>query len=129
MATTMYPRLNNESYPLSSAEISLTVASLKNSYTNYPNPFNPGIGQYTTIGYVLPEDAYIDIELFTITGEEVRRVANNSFRLAGSQQQDIWRGLNDRNFDVQPGTYYCRITARYISGRTEVFRRKVSLVR
>ncbi|MCP4706638.1 MAG: hypothetical protein GY865_18720, partial [candidate division Zixibacteria bacterium] len=124
-----YPRLDNQSYPISSTEISLTVASLETSFTNYPNPFNPALGQYTTIGFVLPEDAFIDIELFTITGEEVRQVADNSFRLAGSQQQDIWRGHNDRDFAVQPGTYYCRITARYVSGRTEILRRKVSIVR
>ncbi|MCP4706665.1 MAG: hypothetical protein GY865_18860, partial [candidate division Zixibacteria bacterium] len=51
LATIMYPRLDNQSYPISSTEISLTVASLETSFTNYPNPFNPALGQYTTIGF------------------------------------------------------------------------------
>ncbi len=129
LATAISPKLAGGTYPLRSAEISLTAASLESSFTNYPNPFNPGVGEYTIIGYVLPEDAFIDIELFTITGEEVRQVADNSFRSAGSQQQDVWRGHNDNGFAVQPGTYYCRITARYVTGGSEVFRRKVSIVR
>ncbi|MFH2037332.1 MAG: hypothetical protein ABIJ45_13080, partial [Candidatus Zixiibacteriota bacterium] len=129
LATAISPKLAGGTYPLRSAEISLTAASLESSFTNYPNPFNPGIGEFTIIGYVLPEDAFIDIELFTITGEEIRQVADNSFRSAGSQQQDVWRGHNDNGFAVQPGTYYCRITARYVSGGSEVLRRKVSIVR
>ncbi len=130
MATAIYPVLESgTSYPLYGTEISITEASLGQSFTNYPNPFNPAQDGATTIGYVLSEDAHVDIELFSITGEAVKTVAENAFREAGSQQTDIWSGDNDAGCDVVPGTYFCRITAHYVSGRTEEHKRKIAIIR
>jgi hypothetical protein len=79
---------------------------------------------------VLSEGAHVDIEMFTITGELVRKLSTGSFRSAGPQdEQDVWDGTSDAGRLVQPGTYFCRITARYGSGRTEEARRKVAVTR
>ncbi|UCE24992.1 MAG: right-handed parallel beta-helix repeat-containing protein [Candidatus Zixiibacteriota bacterium] len=129
LLTVIYPLAGASGYPLLSTELSLTQASLEESFTNYPNPFNPDIGQETTIGFVLTEDARIDIELFTITGKLVKRVATDNFRSAGAHQQDKWDGSNDRGLRVRPGTYFCRVTANYVSGRSEIYKRKISVVR
>jgi len=129
LLTTVYPILSGSGYPLTSAEISISEENLGTSYTNFPNPFKPALGEETTIGYVLPEDAYVDIEIYTITGESVRKITSGSFRSAGSHQEDKWNGMTAKGLDVVPGTYFCQIKARYISGGEETHRRKIAVVR
>ncbi|MEW6413161.1 MAG: right-handed parallel beta-helix repeat-containing protein [Candidatus Zixiibacteriota bacterium] len=129
LLTQVSPVLADGSYPILSTELSITSVNLGESFTNFPNPFNPADGEVTTIGYVLAEHAYVDIELFTITGELVSRLIENSYREAGAHRSDTWDGANDKNLNVLPGTYFCRITARYTSGRQESFTRKIAVVR
>ena len=117
------------SYPLHSTEISLVAADLGNSFTNYPNPFNPARNEQTTIGFVLTEAANVNIEIYSITGELIKEVVLNDYRAAGSYQSDIWAGLNDAGLKVIPGTYFCRIYVKYVSGNQEEFRRKIAVVR
>ena len=69
------------------------------------------------------------IEIFSITGETVKEVVMDAFRLAGPHQSDQWSGHNGVGLDVIPGTYFCRITARYTDGTVETFRRKVAVIR
>jgi hypothetical protein len=129
LLTAVYPELVGGDYPFLTPQVSVAPNNLVTSFTNYPNPFNPSRDEATTIGYVLPEDGYVDLEIFTITGESVKRVARGDYREAGPHQEDTWSGINDSGYDVLPGTYFCRITARYGSGRTESCRRKVTVVR
>jgi hypothetical protein len=128
LGTTLYPLLTDASYPLFSVEVSLGMADLGSSFTNYPNPFNPGL-QPTTIAYALSADAHVDIEIFSITGKAVKEVVMDAFRAAGTHQSDQWAGQNGVGLDVIPGTYFCRITARYTNGTVATFRRKVAVVR
>ncbi|PKK85034.1 MAG: hypothetical protein CVT49_00390 [candidate division Zixibacteria bacterium HGW-Zixibacteria-1] len=128
LATAIIPVIDAISYPISTADLSLMSTDLEHSFTNYPNPFIPS-ERPTIIGFVLDEDAYVDIEIFSITGDAVREVVMNSYRAAGSYNSDTWTGDNDSGLDVLPGTYFCRITARYNSGRTESFRRKIAVIR
>ncbi|MEZ5360319.1 MAG: right-handed parallel beta-helix repeat-containing protein [Candidatus Zixiibacteriota bacterium] len=129
LATPVYPIVNGMSYPLYSEEISVVSADLEHSFTNFPNPFNISQGETTTIGYSLSEDSYVDIEIFTITGEAVAVVADNIFRGAGTHQSETWNGKNGVGQIVIPGTYFCRITARSISGKTESYKRKIAVIR
>ncbi len=129
LATAVYPILTGLTYPLSSAEISVATAELENSFSNYPNPFNISRGEVTTISYNLSENAYVDIEMFTITGEAVSLVTDNAYREAGAYQSDTWDGRNDSGQKVFPGTYFCRITARLDSGKTESYKRKIAVIR
>ncbi|MFH2037183.1 MAG: hypothetical protein ABIJ45_12330 [Candidatus Zixiibacteriota bacterium] len=129
IGTGIYPVLNNGSYPIYSRELSLATCGLEESFTNYPNPFNPADDGYTTIGFILIEPANIDIELFTITGDKVSDLVSNDYRVSGEHQTDLWSGLNDAGQKVISGTYFCRITARYVSGETEEFTRKITVIR
>ena len=126
---TVYPILTGTAYPILSAELSVSAAGLDSSFTNYPNPFIPSRGEETIIAYTLEEPAQVDIELFTITGQAVKDVVRDGYRAAGAHQSDTWNGDNDKGRAVVPGTYFCRITVRYASGRTESFRRKIAVVR
>ncbi|MDD4050359.1 MAG: hypothetical protein PHR28_00490, partial [candidate division Zixibacteria bacterium] len=125
----VYPLVIPSIYPLAGMEIAITAAGLEESFSNYPNPFFPSRGEVTTVGYVLSEDAHVDIEIFTITGELVKTIASQAPRMAGPHQSDQWTGANDNAHDVISGTYFCRITARYTSGKVESYRRKVAVIR
>ncbi len=130
LLTAVYPVMPAGAvWPVFGTEISISESNLERSFTNYPNPFNPSRGDSTVIGYVLPEDAHVDIELFTITGKLVKEVALDGFREEGAHSNDVWIGDNDIGLGVIPGTYFCRITARFTSGRTEIFRRKIAVIR
>lgn len=129
MATAIYPSLSGGIYPLTSSELSLAPGSLDGSFTNYPNPFNPGRDEGTTISYVLDRDATVDIEIFTITGEAVKAIVMGAVVPAGETQYESWNGTNGLDLKVVPGTYFCRITARYATGGEESFRRKVAVIR
>ena len=129
LATALFTSLVNVSYPIFTVELSITEANLEESFSNYPNPFNPSLVEFTTFAYVLSEAAQVDIDVYSITGVAVKRVTINATRGAGPHQEDFWYGVNDKGLAVIPGTYYCRITVRYNSGRAEVFRRKAAVVR
>jgi flagellar hook assembly protein FlgD len=101
---------------------------LASSFSNWPNPFNPGY-EATTIGFVLEEEAHVDIEIFTITGELVKTIATGVHSPAGAHDDHAWTGLNNSGHVVIPGTYLCRVTARYSSGRVEDVKRKVAVIR
>jgi hypothetical protein len=128
LATAIFPNLAGVAYPLIGTEISVVQSGLGQSFSNYPNPFNPDLGA-TTIAYVLQQDAHVDIDLFTITGALVKQVTSDASRPAGGNQVDTWSGRNGAGLYVVPGTYFCRITARYADGSTETFRRKVAVIR
>jgi hypothetical protein len=124
----IYPDVAGGGFPLLTADISIVGANLAGSFTNWPNPFNPA-SEVTTIGFVLDQDAWVDVEMFTLTGELVARLAVNEYRSAGPYEIDTWTGHNGSGHLVLPGTYYCRMRARYNSGNSEELKRKVAVVR
>lgn len=72
--------------------------------TNYPNPFNPE----TTISYSLPSDTHVEITIFNIKGQVVRRLVDGE-QPAG-RYQTVWNGKNDNGRSVGSGVYFYRIT-------------------
>jgi hypothetical protein len=50
-------------------------------YQNYPNPFNP----VTTIKYILPEDDFVSLEVYTTLGELVG-VVDKGFKEKGKYE-------------------------------------------
>jgi hypothetical protein len=72
---------------------------------NYPNPFNP----VTTIEYSLPEAAHVQIDIFNIMGQRVRRLVDRE-EPAGSYLTS-WDGTDDRHQTVATGVYLYRFRA------------------
>ena len=73
---------------------------------NYPNPFNP----VTTIGYRLPVDCRVKIDIFNILGQRVATLIDED-QIAGSHRL-LWSGTDSRGLKVNSGVYFCRLTAK-----------------
>lgn len=74
-----------------------------NLLQNYPNPFNP----VTNIKYALPDDSYVTIRVFDITGKEIATLINDAFRQAG-----IYSIVFDATkYNLTSGIYFYRIFA------------------
>ncbi len=72
-------------------------------YQNYPNPFNPS----TTINFDIPEDAYVTLTIFDVTGKVIIRPINHSFLKAGYHDY-IW---NTRESELSSGIYFYSLKA------------------
>jgi hypothetical protein len=72
---------------------------------NYPNPFN---GQ-TLIRYQLPRRADVELDLYNLAGQVVRKLVSSE-QNAGAHQV-VWDGRDERGRTVASGVYLCRLTA------------------
>ncbi len=71
---------------------------------NYPNPFNPG----TTISYMLPEPALVQVAIYDLRGREVRTLLNN--RQAAGDRQVRWDATDNAGQAVGAGIYLYRVS-------------------
>lgn len=72
---------------------------------NYPNPFNP----VTTISYGLPEDGFVQIGIYDVTGKQVRTLVAE-YQFAGTYSV-TWQGENDQGLMLPSGIYFYRMNA------------------
>ncbi len=85
-------------YETNSSELPVAFNLLQ----NYPNPFNPS----TNIKYALPEEGFVTLVLYDITGREVARLMENKFFNAG-----IYSYLLDANLhNMSSGVYLYKIS-------------------
>jgi len=67
---------------------------------NHPNPFS----DYSTIGFSLPTDQHVLLEVYDVTGRKVRTLANNSY---GPGSHTV--GVETK--ELEPGLYSYRLQA------------------
>jgi hypothetical protein len=67
---------------------------------NFPNPFNPS----TTIGFSLPQTAFVTIEVYNSLGQFIKTLANGSFP-AGSHR------INFNAGNLSSGVYFYKLNA------------------
>jgi photosystem II stability/assembly factor-like uncharacterized protein len=73
-------------------------------FQNYPNPFNPK----TTIGYRIGIKGKVNIRIFDLLGNTVRRLVNKN-QSAGFHSVD-WNGKDNSDQNVCSGVYFYQIT-------------------
>ena len=66
---------------------------------NYPNPFNSA----TTIEFTCPSDGFVDLSIYTINGQRIKRLVYDIHR-AGNYQIH-WNGKTDSGAAVSSGMY------------------------
>ena len=84
-----------------SGEIPAAFALLQ----NYPNPFNPS----TEIQFHLPSAATVELTVYNMLGQKVRRLVNE--KLSAGIYQATWDGRNDSGISSATGVYIYRISA------------------
>ena len=89
------------------SEIEIGSPAVYSLSQNYPNPFNPT----TKIGYQIPVDAKVKIELYGITGEKVATLVNGD-HAAGYYNIE----LNANKLNLASGLYMYKMTAQNASG-------------
>ena len=75
----------------------------KNYYLsqNYPNPFNPS----TTISFGLREDSFVNLTIFNLLGQKVKKIVNTHLRSG-------YHSINIDASDLSSGLYVYTINAR-----------------
>ncbi|MCL5019914.1 MAG: T9SS type A sorting domain-containing protein, partial [Patescibacteria group bacterium] len=84
------------------------ASSLPDHYSlnqNYPNPFNP----VTVIQFALPEQAYVNLDIYNILGQRVRTLVHT--QMPAGYHQFEWNGRNDAGQPVSSGIYIYRLRA------------------
>ena len=90
---------------------------------NYPNPFNPG----TTIRFELPENGFVTIKIYDLTGRLVRTLVQEQ-KLAGIHSIQ-WNGTDETGQKVAAGVYLYQIEFTNSNDETMVLTKKMSLVK
>ncbi len=72
---------------------------------NFPNPFNPT----TTIQYALPQAADVELTVYNVVGQPVRRLVAEH-QSAGRYAVE-WDATNDRGHSLSSGMYFYRLQA------------------
>jgi hypothetical protein len=103
-------------------------ASLRDSYSNFPNPFAAGREQ-TTFVFYLEDAARVTLRIWTGRGERVRTLADAADYAQGLHQSLTWDGRNGAGEAVTNGTYVAEIIVRTADGKQERQMRKVAVVR
>jgi hypothetical protein len=73
----------------------------------YPNPFNPK----TTIRYSIKERGPVVLRIYTVAGQLVRTLVNDTQDPRASGYSVQWDGRNKAGAPVSSGVYFCRFTA------------------
>jgi flagellar hook assembly protein FlgD len=71
---------------------------------NYPNPFKYS----TSISFSIPDDGYVSISIYDITGRIVRNLAAANYQSGTTSL--IWNSDDNLGRPVKPGIYMCRLT-------------------
>lgn len=116
------------SFPFWTAIGSLDAPTLKESYSNFPNPFAAG-RQTTSFVYYLPTDAVITLSIWTAVGDKVATLLSSVSRAPGLHQEDRWDGRNGAGHAVVNGVYVAELIAHYPDGKSERILRKVAVAR
>jgi hypothetical protein len=74
-------------------------------HNNYPNPFNP----VTNISYDIPEVAQVTLDIYNISGQKVRTLAQGQHEPGRYRIQ--WNATNDYGNPLSSGMYIYRIRA------------------
>ncbi|MFC1616815.1 S8 family serine peptidase [Candidatus Margulisiibacteriota bacterium] len=105
------------------SEFALTGPDAATPVLNYPNPFNPN-NQTTDICYMISKDADVEINIYSLNLELVKRIQSSEI---SGYHETIWDGKDEAGDQVPVGVYLMFIKAT-ADGKTIVKRNKIAVV-
>ena len=119
---------SGQTFPFWTATGNFSPRSLAESYANFPNPFAAGRDE-TTFVFYLPQEGRVSLKVFTVRGESVVTLLDQTTFAPGLRQTEIWDGRNGRGQVVVNGVYLAELTVSFADGTSERLLRKVAVVR
>jgi hypothetical protein len=119
---------SGQTFPFWTATGNFSPRSLAESYANFPNPFAAGRDE-TTFVFYLPQEGRVSLKVFTVRGESVVTLLDQTTFAPGLRQTEIWDGRNGRGQVVVNGVYLVELTVSFADGTSERLLRKVAVVR
>ena len=101
--------LEGVDFPWLSPTVHLAANELSGSLSSYPNPFTPAMHDRCRITFFLAAESQVDAEIYTLTGERVIRLLENTVLAAGLHDDLDWDGRNGNGDPVRSGTYLLRL--------------------
>ncbi len=95
-----------EKIPTRAKELGSTQPESITLYQNYPNPFNPT----TTIGFGLPTDSQITIDIFNLQGQKIKTLYDG-MQTSGKHLM-VWDSRDDNGLLVASGVYLYKLTTQ-----------------
>lgn len=98
--------------------VDAAAAGIPDSYglhNNYPNPFNPS----TTIQYDLPSQSRVTLKVYSLLGQEVRTLVDNT--QSANYYRIQWNGRDNYGTQVSSGVYFFRMIAQPLDGKWQTF--------
>lgn len=92
-----------------------TIAPEIKTLASSPNPFNPYIGQTTTISYWLSEECIVTIRIYNSTGNLKRKLIEGWDQPPGPHSI-AWDGRDDQGNILPTGPYRIKVYVRDIAG-------------
>ncbi len=92
------------------AEDSIQLPPITFNLKNYPNPFNPE----TTISFELSKPGNVDLNIYNLKGELVKRLINN--KMSNGKHSMVWDGKDNNGKICSSGVYCYKIES---NGRVE----------
>jgi hypothetical protein len=89
--------------PIAAVEKENSIPKNIKLYQNYPNPFNPE----TKISFDIPETGIVKLKVFSITGQEINTLINET-KSAGSYTV-MWDGRDKNNLKISSGVYFYQL--------------------
>jgi uncharacterized repeat protein (TIGR01451 family) len=117
-----------QTFPFWTSAGGFAAASLKGSYSNFPNPFAAGRSR-SRFAFYLRDNAKVTLELWTVRGDRVKTLLDRVAFSSGLHQSVDWDGRNEHGDVVTNGAYIAEIHVAYDDGATEREVRKVAVVR
>jgi len=85
------------------SEVALNVINKFKLFSNFPNPFNP----ITTITFELPEETYVNLDIFDISGKIIKSLISE-YKASGVHKIE-WDGRDALGNQVSSGVYFYRL--------------------
>ena len=79
---------------------------IRDSYENYPNPFNPN----TTLRFKVPETTDATISIYNVLGQKVKNF--NMPGLSAGHHSVQWDGTNQLGDSIGAGIYFYQIQTK-----------------
>ncbi len=83
-------------------------------YANYPNPFNP----VTTISFSIPDDCKVDVSIYNIKGQKVKRLVNEE--MEKGLHKIVWDSTDNSGKSVSSGVYFYKLN---VNGKDKAVRK------